>query len=81
MPGFLENCVVTNLSDKPGLLQITGVCPRCSKLWKLCISEQSTERWKSGELLQDVLPNLSDDKREQLINGICNGCFNELSKE
>ena len=33
------------------------------------ITPEQLKRWQSGELIQNVCPNLSDDDREFLISG------------
>lgn len=36
------------------------------------------QRWQSGELIQNAMPELDADKREQLISGTCPKCWDEL---
>lgn len=33
------------------------------------ITEEQYHSWENGELIQDVMPNLSDDDREFIISG------------
>jgi len=45
----------------------------------LAITHRQIDRWQSGELIQNVMPNLDDDEREFLMTGIIpeewNQCF------
>lgn len=36
------------------------------------------ERWQSGELIQNVFPELSVNEREMLISSICGSCYDDL---
>jgi hypothetical protein len=36
----------------------------------LNITEEQLNRWENGELIQDVMPNLSAAEREFLISGV-----------
>ena len=39
------------------------------------------ERWQSGELIQNVFPELSVNEREMLISSVCGTCFDSLGEE
>ena len=36
----------------------------------LPVTQEQLERWRGGELIQDVCPHLSEDDREFLITGM-----------
>jgi hypothetical protein len=72
---FLKNCVITELSDKSGLVQITGVCPICENVWHLTLTENSVENFVKD---QNTLPDLVS--RGLLIDGICNDCTKTSTK-
>jgi hypothetical protein len=39
----------------------------------LNVTEEQLERWKNGELIQDVMPHLNRDEREFLMTGAIPG--------
>ena len=53
-------------------------CRMCQETIELNVNVQGFVNWKSGELIQDALPELSCDERELLISGTCSTCFDEL---
>ena len=53
-------------------------CRLCQETTDLKVNFQGFVNWKSGELIQDALPELSCDERELLISGTCGTCFEEL---
>jgi len=64
------------------MLAMTAVvavpCRLCQETTDLKVNFQGFVNWKSGELIQDALPELSCDERELLISGTCGTCFDEL---
>jgi len=64
------------------MLAMTSVvavpCRICQETTELNVSVQGLVNWKSGELIQDALPELSCGERELLISGTCGTCFDEL---
>lgn len=36
----------------------------------LPVSQQQIDRWQNGELIQNVMPYLSDDDREYIMTGL-----------
>ena len=54
---------------------LTGVV----RILKLDITKEQYEAWQRGELIQNVMPHLSDADREFLISGVtqeeCNDAF------
>lgn len=56
-------------------------CPHCRKEEAVEVSQAGYEKWKAGSLIQDALPELSADVREQLITGYCGPCWNKIFSE
>ena len=80
MPGYIENCCITELFNKPGLVQIDGCCPDCGCHWNLVVTQTNLVRWINGELIQKVWPNLPSSNLELLISGLCNECFTRTAR-
>jgi predicted RNA-binding Zn-ribbon protein involved in translation (DUF1610 family) len=49
-------------------------CPFCGEEHAVEVNLHEYERWESGELIQNAMPNLSATEREQLISGLCPQC-------
>jgi len=47
----------------------------------LDVTQEQLNRWKNGELIQNVFPHLSVDEREFLMTGIVGEEWNELTEE
>ena len=47
----------------------------------LDVTQEQLNRWKNGELIQKVFPDLSTDEREFLMTGIIGEEWNELTEE
>jgi hypothetical protein len=54
--------------------QITGI----ERTLDLDITEEQYQRWESGELIQKVMPNLTEDEREFIITGISKEEWDEI---
>ena len=52
-------------------MKIDVCCKWCEKSYELNVSTKRFALWKKGELIQDVMPELSADERELLISGTC----------
>jgi hypothetical protein len=59
-------------------MKIDVCCKWCEKSYELNVSTKSFALWKKGELIQDVMPELSADERELLISGTCGKCWNVM---
>ena len=60
------------------------LCPKCVVCGLQSVMELSShqiDRWKGGEYVQSVFPDLMPEDREVLISGTHPKCFNELFKE
>lgn len=53
-------------------------CRTCTHVEELPISDEQIARWRGGELIQNVMPELSADQRELLISGTCGTCWEAL---
>lgn len=47
----------------------------------LDVTQEGLNRWKNGELIQNVFPHLSVDEREFLMTGIIGEEWNELIED
>ena len=56
---------------------LTGI----TREMELEITPNQMKRWLQGELIQDVMPNLSPSEREFLMNGITSEEWNVLLGE
>ena len=62
-----------------GSLNLHIVCPVCHKLDVIRIaSVQGLWEWLTQKKIQDALPELSADQREQLMTGTCNTCWDAM---
>ena len=53
-------------------------CRECHEVTVLNLDFDDVCRWKGGELIQKVFPQLSEDVRELMISQVCGKCFAEL---
>lgn len=44
----------------------------------LPITREQVEAWEGGQLIQDVMPHLTSDEREFLMNGMTKECWDIL---
>ena len=60
-------------------VKIPKTCPVCQHVFKVTVPLEGYEQWHEGNLLiQDAMPELTADAREQLITGICEDCWDKL---
>jgi hypothetical protein len=52
-----------------GMLHFTRVCQVTDQTYRVVVAFGDVRRWKQGELIQNVWPNMSSDDREILISG------------
>jgi hypothetical protein len=45
------------------------------------ITENQIKAWQSGTMIQEAMPNISDDEREFLLSGLTPEEWNEMFKE
>lgn len=59
----------------------TDPCFVCHKAGKVVVDKDGYDRWKAGEFIQNALPTLSADEREQLMTGTHGPCFDSICPE
>ena len=57
---------------------VTPQCVVCHQHGHMLLDETKLNRWKAGEFVQDVWPDMSADDREMLISGTHPACWTEL---
>ena len=64
-------------------MQVTKVSPLTQRenTLDLDITQGQVDQWMKGRLIQDVMPHLSPDEREFLINGTAPGEFEKMFGE
>jgi hypothetical protein len=62
-------------------VKVTTTCTFCGKSETFEVSDEGYRRWKAGAFIQDALPELSADRREQLISGTDPECWDRMFKE
>lgn len=53
-------------------------CVLCGKVSMVEVPEAGYDKWQSGAMIQDAMPELSSDDRELLISGTDPECWNKL---
>ena len=56
-------------------------CRECGETKILFLRLQDLQRWKSGEVIQRVFPDLSQGDRELMMSGICGECFDDFFEQ
>ncbi len=56
----------------------TAPCTYCGKTSMVDLERDKYRRWKSGEHVQVVWPEMSPDEREMLITGIHPACWDSM---
>ena len=64
--------------NKPDICRFSYRCRECGEATLLDLSMTDVTRWRGGELIQRVFPQLSEDVRELMISGTCGKCFDQL---
>jgi hypothetical protein len=63
---------------RTGVIQskaMTIVCRGCGTETEVPMTALEFDRWRGGELIQNVLPHVPADVRELLLSGLCGDCF------
>lgn len=64
------------------MVQLKAVCPMCGKEEVFTVSREQYEEYQAGHKhVQDIFPELPAAKREMLITGMCESCWDKLFKE
>lgn len=53
----------------------------CGKVAEVTVVRSEYEAWQAGGLIQRVMPSLDESKRELLITGTCDECWEQLRDE
>jgi len=59
----------------------TPPCPVCGLRSEMTIPAGSLARWRAGEYVQDVFPDMHADDRELLVSGTHPACWDSLFGE
>ena len=62
-------------------ITVTTTCPLCKENAEIEVDTHGFIAWKGGVHIQDAMPKLSADVREQLISGTCNPCWSLMFGE
>lgn len=55
-------------------INVEIICPFCGAEHSVEVDLAQFEAWQNGELIQNVMPDLTPTEREQLISGLCPKC-------
>lgn len=64
-----------------GELEATAVCEVTGSPYVVKVSYSGYKRWKSGALIQNALPELTDDQREFLMSGLTPAEWNKMVQD
>ena len=53
-------------------------CRMCSEIHTIPVTQEQIDRWQGGELIQNVMPELSADQRELLMSQTCGDCWEKM---
>lgn len=56
----------------------TGICFHCKNHGSVFVRKSDYNSWMNGKLIQEAFPEMPDERREQMVNGIHPECWNEL---
>ena len=60
---------------------ITITCRLCKVPYIINVTQEQLDKWKSGSLIQIVMPELSAGDRELLISQTCDDCWKAIFNE
>ena len=63
------------------MTRVDLTCMWCHEKWHIEAPEEGLAAWKSGVLIQNALPELSDDEREALISSTHPWCWDTMMEE
>jgi len=69
------------MTDTNTLIGVTCACPMCGDREVVQIPYHAFVMWQRGALIQDVMPDLSISKRERLMTGMCDDCWDTMTEE
>ena len=56
-------------------------CHSCETIVDVPVKDEELQAWKGGQLIQDAMPNLTNDQREMLISHTCATCWDDMFGE
>lgn len=59
----------------------TRDCVRCNVRQEVRVSKAGLQKWRSGELIQRAMPDLTPGQREFFLSGICDKCWDTMFGE
>lgn len=62
-------------------MAMTIRCKKCSRPVDIDVTDAQIVAWRHGALIQKAMPNVTAEKREMFISGICPICWDEMFKE
>lgn len=63
-------------------VEVPKQCVVCNKVHVITVDKASYDRWRAGELIQNVWPEKTVVEREALISGICSQvCWDKLWRD
>lgn len=62
-------------------VSVLKTCIFCSHEHKVVMDKEKYFRWRNGELIQNVFPEMTSDQREILISGTCPECWDKYMKD
>jgi len=65
----------------PEKTSFTRSCTVCHTVHVIEVDKEKYDRWRGGELIQNVWPELTIVEREIMISGTCGPCFDKLFGE
>lgn len=73
--------IMTVTNDETGIVNVTVKCENCPVMMNFNTTKEKWARWKGGELIQRVFPDLTPEQREMIISGTCPICWNKMFEE
>ena len=75
-----KNYIYKGNCEQDGMLHVVleARCTECKTTTLILVDPNGYHKWINGALIQSALPDLSKDKRELLIFGLCGSCFDKL---
>jgi hypothetical protein len=57
--------------------------PNCTPTEEITVNGEDLFKYQSNQVrfIQDAFPYLTANQRERLMSGICNNCFDDMTKE
>jgi hypothetical protein len=67
-----------NPNPAPSTMSVEVTCIKCQTTHHIIVPVAGYAAWRNGILIQDALPELTDDQREILLSRICGPCFDAI---